>query len=144
MVRFAPFFFWISAWIGRFGGFGRYGRFRPIHARIGPIPRESARFGAASVRVGASRLLKNESHVAWCCGTQPDARAAASLERRRVPPRRTRVRHLWCRVRASQVATLASHVMAQVKKVEQKLKKKSFWCMILLVHDSLQRCKVGP
>ena len=42
------FFFLISAWIGRFGGFGQYGRFRPIHARIGPIPRESARFGAAS------------------------------------------------------------------------------------------------
>ena len=50
------FFFWISAWIGRFGNFGRYGRFRSIHARIGPIPRESARFGAASARVGFKKM----------------------------------------------------------------------------------------
>ena len=34
--------------------------------------------------------------------TRPDTRAAASLARHRVPPCRTRVRHLWCHVRASQ------------------------------------------
>ena len=33
--------------------------------------------------------------------TRPNARAAASPARRRVPPRQTRVRHLRCRVRAS-------------------------------------------
>ena len=40
--------------------------------------------------------------MAWRGGTRPDAWAVASLTRRRIPLRRTRVRHLWCRDRASQ------------------------------------------
>ena len=58
------FFSWISAWIGRFGSFGRYG------------PSQS--------RVGASRLKKNKCHVAWCSGMRRDTWAEASLARRRV------------------------------------------------------------
>ena len=64
-------------------------RFTPIQARIGPILRESARFRS---RVGASRrelALKKWKPRGM---TRRDARAAASLARRRVPPRRTRVR----------------------------------------------------
>ena len=63
------FFFWISASIGRFGDFGRYGRFRPIHARIGPIPRESARFGAASARVGFKKMKATWRDAAGCAGS---------------------------------------------------------------------------
>ena len=70
-------------------------------ARVGPISRESARDGAASACVGVSRLKTRGIHVAQRGGTRPDAWATASLARHRVPPRRTLVRHLWCRVCAS-------------------------------------------
>ena len=82
------FFFWISA---RIVCFGRYGRFRPDSARIGP----------SWSRIGASRLKARGIHMARRSGTQLDAWAMASPVHRRVLPRRTRVRHLWCCIRAS-------------------------------------------
>ena len=87
-VRSAFFFFWISAWIGRFG---RYGRFRL----------ESAWFRAN--RPESKPRRRELAKTTWDPrGTsRPDGRAAASPACRHVPPCRTRVRHLWCRVRAS-------------------------------------------
>ena len=70
-------------------------------ARVGPIPRESARVGAMLTPVDARRLKKIENHVARHGRTRLDVRAVASLTRHRVPPHRTWVQHLWCRIRAS-------------------------------------------
>ena len=109
MVRFAPFFFFFffefQPKSGRFGRFGRYrpipvdiGRYWPISAdtadadRVGPIWVASALILAASARFG-------NRHVALR-GT--DAQSAASLPRRRVPQRQTRVCSPGSRVRASQ------------------------------------------
>ena len=108
------FFFWISAGIGCFGRYrpipADLGRYRPIQARVGPNRLASARVEAVSARVGARRSRIGSRRRAsvkttWepRGPTRPDARAAASLARRHVPPCRTRVRHLRCRVRASQV-----------------------------------------
>ena len=46
------FFFWISAWIGRFGGFGRYGRFRPKSAQFSTNQPNSEPRQCESARVG--------------------------------------------------------------------------------------------
>ena len=59
-------FFWILAWIGHFGGFGRYG----WYYRFMPIRPDSAQIGQSWSRVSASRLKKNKSHVAWRNGTR--------------------------------------------------------------------------
>ena len=85
---FYTFFFLISAWIGRFG---RYGRFRP----------ESARFRA---NWPESKPRRHDSaKITWNPhGTmRQDALVAASPTHRRISPLRTQVRHLRCRVLAS-------------------------------------------
>ena len=99
------FFFWISAWIGHFGGFGRYGRFRPVHADLGPNRPDSARIGPIWSRVGASRRESALKKWKPCGMTRRDAARRAGSDVPRTSPRRTRVRHLWCRVRASQLQT---------------------------------------
>ena len=58
-MRFAPFFFFLNFGLNR-----PFRLTRPIQARVGPIPRESARVGAASTPVGASRLKACGIHVA--------------------------------------------------------------------------------
>ncbi|KAM3709012.1 hypothetical protein ACJW31_02G140800 [Castanea mollissima] len=89
---------------------GRFGR-RPIRidtaetARFWPNRPKSARISAASARFKPrwrESAGKIRCHVADAAGRSTDVRAAASLACRRYPPRRTRVRHLRCRVRASQ------------------------------------------
>ena len=82
------FFFWISAWIGCFG---RYGRFKP----------ESARFRANRPKSEPRRRESAKSTWNPRGTTRPDAWAVVSPARHRVSLRRTRVRHLWCRIRAS-------------------------------------------
>ena len=77
-------------------------------SRVGTNQPDSAQIGPSLSRVGASRRKKKET--TW--QTRPDARSAASLARRRVAPRRTRVRHLWSRIRASQYITLSMCVMS--------------------------------
>ena len=113
MVRFAPFFFLnfgpnraVSADIGRYRPIlpipADIGRYRPISAdtdRVGPIWVASAPISAASAPILAASARCGNRHVARR-GT--DARSAASLPRRRVPPRRTRVRSPGSRVCASQ------------------------------------------
>ena len=86
------FFFWISAWISRFG------RFRPESARFRP---ELAWFHTN--RPESEPRRRESAKNTWNPRgtTRRDAQAAASLARHCVPPRRTRVRHLWCRIRAS-------------------------------------------
>ena len=83
-------FFFNFGHIDSFGLNRPFRRFRPISADmawVGPIQRESARVGAASARFGTSRLKNGTRHVAWRGRTRLDAWAAASLARRRVPPR---------------------------------------------------------
>ena len=78
-----------------FLNFGLTRPFRPIQAdtdRVSPIWAASAPISTASARFGTCHVARR--------GT--DARSAASLPRRRVPPRRTRVRWPGSRVRASQ------------------------------------------
>ena len=89
-MRFAPFFF-LNFGLNR--PFRRFRPIRPIQARIGSIPRESTRFGAASVRVGFKKMK----------ATWHDAAGRAGSVVPRASPCQTRVWHLWCRVRASQV-----------------------------------------
>ena len=62
-----------------------------------PIRPDSARIGPSLSSVGASRLKKKKKTRGR---TRSDARAVASLARRRVRPSRTWVRLLWSRVRA--------------------------------------------
>ena len=97
-MRYAPFFFFfefrpdwaVSADTGRYG---RYGPSRPISVATEPI-------SAASVPISAASARFENRHVAR---RGKDARSAASFPRRRIPPRRTRVRWPGSRVRASQV-----------------------------------------
>ena len=85
---FYTFFFLISAWIGRFG---RYGRFRP----------ESARFRAN--RPESKPRRHDSAKITWNPHgtTRQDALVAASPTHRRISPLRTQVRHLRCCVLAS-------------------------------------------
>ena len=71
------FFFWISACISRFGGFGQYSRFMPIWPK-------SAQFNANRPELEPHQHKKNKSHMACRSGTRPDAQAAASFARRRI------------------------------------------------------------
>ena len=101
MVRFAPFFFFFFEFRPKSGRFGRFGRYRQIPAdtdRVGPIWVASAPISAASAPILAASARFGNRHVAQR-GT--DARSAASLPCRRVPPRWTRVRSPGSRVRAS-------------------------------------------
>ena len=93
--------FWVFFFY--FLNFGRNRLFRPIPADSGPSRPESARVGARRSRIGSRRRASVKTTWDPRGPTRPDARAAASLARRHVPPCRTRVRHLRCRVRASQV-----------------------------------------
>ena len=86
-MRFAPFFFFFLNF-----GLNRPIRpipadmadsnwFTPIQARIGPIPHESARFGASSVRVGFKKMKATWHHVAGRMGSsvpRVSPRSAAS------------------------------------------------------------------
>ena len=70
-------------------------------ADSGPSRPDSARIGPSWSRIDASWLKARGIHMARRSGTQLDAWAVASPVHRRVLPRRTRVRHLWCCIRAS-------------------------------------------
>ncbi|XP_030940159.1 putative disease resistance protein RGA3 [Quercus lobata] len=100
----------ISACFGRFrpvsavsavsvaGRYGRYGPSRPDFGRVGPISAASAPILAASARVGPSRdppRGPTRHDAERTRGLRRPSRVAAS------PPRRTRVRRLGSRVRAS-------------------------------------------
>ena len=98
-MRFAPFFFFF------FLNFGLTRPFRPIPAdtdQVGPIWAVSAPILATSAPILAASARFGNRHVARR-GT--DAQSAASLPRRRVPPRRTRVRSPGSRVRAFLIDT---------------------------------------
>ena len=82
-------------------------KFRPESSVSADIA-DSGRFKPESAQIRANRLeselRRHESAKStWNTRgtTRPDARVAASPARRRVLPQWTRVRHLWCRVRAS-------------------------------------------
>ena len=89
-----------------FLNFGLTRPFRPIQAdtadtdRVGPILAASAPISAESAPTSAASARFGPCHVAR---RGKDARSAASLPRPRVPPRRTRVRWPWGRIRASQL-----------------------------------------
>ena len=82
--------------------FCRYDSIRPESARIRQVWRESACMGAELARVGADLNCISGSREIHVARPGTDERSAASLPRRRVPPRRTRVRWVRSRVRASQ------------------------------------------
>ena len=72
-----------------------FGRISPVRRELKPIRHESSRISvnrAESARIREKKKTQMRS----------DARATVSDTASRVAPRRTRVRHLWCRVRAFQ------------------------------------------
>ena len=78
--------------------------FRPESADTtdsGPSQLDSGRIGPSRSCVGVSWRKPRGIHAARRGGMRPDARAAASPTRRLIPLRRMRLRHPWCRVRAS-------------------------------------------
>ena len=77
------------------------GRFQPVLAagQYNPVLAKLARFGANRSQVGTNPLKKKKKKKTLKRDT--DARATASLARRRVGPRRTQVGHLFCCIRAS-------------------------------------------
>ena len=79
------------------------GRFRPFPAcfgRISPVRRELKPIRHESSRIGANRAESARIREKKKTQTRSDARATVSDTASRVAPRRTWVRHLWCRVRA--------------------------------------------
>ena len=94
------------------------GRFRPFPACFGRIGRpdmaDKARFwpnqsGSTRIEADSARIKPHRRESSRVSAnprkkkktqTRSDARATVSDTASRVAPRRTRVRHLWCRVRA--------------------------------------------
>ena len=69
-------------------------------ARFWPNQPDSARIEADSARIEPHRRESEKKKKKKKTQTRSDARATASDAASRVAPRRTRVRHPWCRVRA--------------------------------------------
>ena len=68
-----------------------FGRISPVWCKSKPIQHESSRVGANRVKSARIREEKKKN-------ADVDGRAGNRIERH--IPRRTQVRHLWCRVRA--------------------------------------------
>ena len=71
-----------------------FGQISPVQRESKPIRHESSRIGANRAESTQIREKKKKKQ------TRSDTGATASEAASRVTPRRTRVRHLWCCVRA--------------------------------------------
>ena len=86
-----------------------FGRISLIWRESKPIRHESSRIGANRVESARIREKKKKSQM------RSDARATALDAASCVAPRRTRVRHLWCRVRASQLKAQTTQRLSSLR-----------------------------